>query len=90
MKGAVNWLLPSCEEVGAKSSAWLDDELGWWEGKLVRFHIGRCAMCQGVYDQLRAMKDRLSELGEAGGRPLDPGVRSTLLAEFRGSVDDDR
>ncbi len=85
----ISLLMLSCEEVGERTSAWLDDELGWWEGRLVNFHIKRCAMCRSVYEQYRSMKQSLAELGEGGGAALDPEVRSGLMAEFRGSVDRD-
>ena len=61
--------------------AFLDNELSLWRRFAVRLHLARCASCR---EELRTMQQIGTELrGQTTIDPLDPGLRSRILAAVR-------
>jgi len=60
--------------------AYLDNELPLWRRFAVRLHLARCASCQ---EEMRAMQQIGQELRGQTIDPLDPGLRSRILATVR-------
>ena len=60
--------------------AFLDKELPLWRRFAVRLHLARCASCQ---EEMRVMQQIGQELRGQTIDPLDPGLRSRILATVR-------
>jgi anti-sigma factor RsiW len=61
--------------------AFLDNELPPWRRLAVRLHLARCASCR---EEMQAMQQTGNELrGQTTIDPLDPGLRSRILATVR-------
>jgi len=60
--------------------AYLDNELPLWRRFAVRLHLARCASCQ---EEMRAMQQIGQELRGQTIDPLDPVLRSRILATVR-------
>jgi hypothetical protein len=74
----------SCKEVSYLASKKLDQKLTLWERMGFFLHISMCRMCRGYSRELKAMQDKVQEMGGAEDIALSESV--TLSEESRNRI----
>jgi anti-sigma factor RsiW len=70
----------SCREVTERVTAYLEDELSFWQRLQFRFHVVMCRICARYLEQMRLTVAALRELTF---EPVSPGFQDELLRKAR-------
>jgi hypothetical protein len=70
----------TCEEVAARASRYLDQDLPVPERTRLRMHLALCEFCARYVEQIRATVDMLP--AAAAGEPLDAAVEDRVMARL--------
>lgn len=71
--------LPSCTEVHACMTDYMEGALPWRKRMGVRIHLMMCKVCSALYDRLRALSNRAKDLFAPPSPVPPPEANAALL-----------